>query len=137
MQSLRPLKDPRMLLIQVALSVVIWVIPVATEYLMLMVFDLHHLGWSAALTVLAAIMVGMLLPAPPGFAGNFEAFTMAGLAVFGVGAGIGLGYALLLHWIQFAQVCVMGMYYLYKDDISFRSVWKFSRQLKPDARQAE
>ncbi len=130
MDNLRPLKNPRVLLVQVALTLVIWSITPTTEWLMFRVFHLNSLGVGAALTVVATLLVGMLIPAPPGFAGNFEAFTMAGLAVYGVTGGVALGYALVLHWSQFLLIFLTGMFFLYKDEISFRSVVRFSREVK-------
>jgi hypothetical protein len=137
MESLRPLKDPKLLGVLTALTLVTWSITPVTEWLMFKVFHLNLLGIDAALTVVAAILVGMLIPGPPGFAGNFEAFTIAGLLIYGVGGGVALAYALMLHWSQFAQVAIMGMYFLYKDQISFRSVVKFSRELKSEVRRAQ
>jgi len=134
MRSLQPLKQPKVLVIQTVLTLVIWSITPMTEWLMFRMFHLDHLGADAAITVVAAILIGMLIPAPPGFAGNFEAFTMGGLAVFGVTGGVALGYALVLHWSQFAQSFLMGMYFLYKDQISFKSLIHFSKQLKQDLR---
>ncbi len=133
MDNLRPLKNPRVLLVQVALTLVIWSITPMTEWLMFRVFHLNDLGAGAALTVVATLLVGMLLPAPPGFAGNFEAFTMAGLAVYGVTGGVALGYALVLHWLQFLLIFLAGMYFLYRDKVSFRSVVRLSREVKAGA----
>ncbi len=137
MTSLRPLRNPKVLLVQVVLTLVIWSITPMTEWLMFKVFHLNHLGMDAALTVVAALLIGMLIPGPPGFAGNFEAFTMAGLAIYGVTGGVALGYALMLHWVQFATVFIMGMFFLYRDQISFRSLVHLSRELRSDVRPAE
>lgn len=126
MQALRPLKQPKTLLVQVGLTLLIWSVAPMTEWLMFKVFRLETLNMDAAITVVGAILVGMLIPGPPGFAGNFEAFTMAGLAIFGVTGGVALGYALMLHWLQFLQIFLMGMYYLWRDKMSFSSVFKFS-----------
>lgn len=127
-QALRPLRQPKTLLIQVGLTLLIWAVAPATEWLMFRVFHLDTLGLDAAMTVVGAILIGMLIPGPPGFAGNFEAFTMAGLAIFGVTGGVALGYSLMLHWLQFFQIFVMGMYYLWRDKMTFSSVFKFSSE---------
>lgn len=128
--ALRPLKDPKTLLIQIGLTLLIWSITPITEWLMFKVFHLDTLGFDAAVTVVGSILIGMLIPGPPGFAGNFEAFCMGGLAIFGVTGGVALGYSLMLHWIQFFQVFFMGMYYLWRDQISFSSLFSFS--LEPE-----
>ncbi len=136
MDNLRPLKNPRVLMVQVVLTLVIWSITPMTEWLMFRVFHLDHLGAGAALTVVATLLVGMLIPAPPGFAGNFEAFTMGGLAIYGVTGGVALGYALVLHWSQFLLIFLGGMYFLYRDEISFRSVVRFSREVRSGMRES-
>lgn len=131
-QALAPLRQPRLLAVQILLTLCIWSITLGTEWLMFRVFHLDHLGIDAALTVVGAILIGLLIPGPPGFAGNFEAFCMGGLAVFGVTGGVALGYALMLHWTQFLQVNLMGLYYLWRDGISFSSLFSFSRSLEPE-----
>lgn len=135
-KALQPLRKPRVLLEQVLLTCLIWSMTFGTEWLMFRVFHLE-LGWDAAVTLVGAILIGMLIPGPPGFAGNFEAFTLAGLAIFGVTGGVALGYALMLHWVQFFQIFFMGMYFLWRDQIPFRSLFTFSQPLDPSSEGAQ
>lgn len=60
---------------------------------------------------------------------------MAGLKIYGISGGVALGYALMLHWVQFFQVFVMGMYFLYKDQISFGAAIRLSRELREGLRK--
>lgn len=129
MSSVRPLRNPKILLVQVLLTLLIWSMTVVSEWLMFKVFHIE-LGLDAALTVVASLLIGMLIPAPPGFAGNFEAFTMAGLSLYQVTGGVALAYALMLHWSQFALVFLLGMYFLNRDQISFGKLVRLSQSVR-------
>jgi hypothetical protein len=50
------------------------------------------------------IGLGVILPAAPGYVGNFEYFTLLGLALFSVGQEAAFAYALVAHICQFVPV---------------------------------
>lgn len=107
----------------------IWALTPLGQLLVLMAFGIP-LGYGAALAILAATLVGLLIPAPPGFAGTYEAFTMAGLALFSVKGETALAYALVVHGIQFFSTVGLGLVFLWKDGISFSSLTRVSANLR-------
>jgi uncharacterized protein (TIRG00374 family) len=89
------------------------------------------IGFGEAAGVLCITMLGIALPAPPGFAGVFEAAARAALAVFGVGgaehAAAALGFALIFHWGPFLVLAAWAGFYLWRDRIGLGRLFRFAR----------
>ena len=95
-------------------------------------FDLEsRIGFGAGMGVLSITMLGIALPAPPGFAGVFEAAARGGLALFGVAGGeLGaraLAYALVFHWWQFLLMALAAGYFLWRDQVGLGRLFRFAR----------
>jgi uncharacterized protein (TIRG00374 family) len=90
-----------------------------------------RIGFGAGFGVLAISMFGIALPAPPGFAGVFEAAVRGGLAVFGVRgealAGRALAYALVMHWWPFLLLAGWAAFFLWRDRIGLGRLFRFAR----------
>jgi uncharacterized protein (TIRG00374 family) len=90
-----------------------------------------RIGFAAGLAVLSITMLGIALPAPPGFAGVFEASVRAGLALFGVRgdeqAGTSLAFALVVHWWPFLLLCALAAFFLWRDRIGLGRLFRFAR----------
>jgi uncharacterized membrane protein YbhN (UPF0104 family) len=63
----------------------------------------------ASFTVLGIICVGIMLPGPPGFAGNYELFCKAALALFAVNANLAISFALASHAFNLLFMLVTGL----------------------------
>jgi len=89
------------------------------------------IGFGEAAGVLCITMLGIALPAPPGFAGVFEAAVRAALAVFGVGgaehAAAALAFALVFHWAPYLLLGGWAGYYLWRDRIGLGRLFRFAR----------
>jgi hypothetical protein len=75
-------------------------------------------------------MLGMALPAAPGFAGTYEAFARAGLALYGVAGdvrlagptsptldGLAIAFVLTIHWGTHLVQSATAVYFLAVDRI--------------------
>lgn len=91
----------------------------------------ERLGFAPGLVVLSVTMLGIALPAPPGFAGVFEASARAGLALFGVRgeeqAGIALAFALVMHWWSFGLLAAGAAFFLWRDHVGLGRLFRFAR----------
>jgi glycosyltransferase 2 family protein len=90
------------------LSLICWVFHGMYFFLMFSALDLE-LSFAAALILQMVIGLGVILPAAPGYVGNFEYFTVLGLALFGITQEAAFAYALLAHIVEFIPVTALGL----------------------------
>jgi hypothetical protein len=100
------------------LSLLCWFCHTMYYFLLFGALDLNLSFWTA-LVLEVVIALGVMLPAGPGYVGNFEYFTILGLAVFGISKEAALAYALLAHSFQLVPVTVVGL--LFSLGSGFRS----------------
>lgn len=93
------------------LSLFIWSVDALALYALF--FALHiSLPLSAAYALLAMIIIGITIPAAPGFIGNWHFFCVLGLTLFGVPRPEALSYAILNHFISMAVIFFLGLVFL-------------------------
>ena len=113
------IRAPRRLAPVLALTALTWTLTGWMYPAMAAAFGLH--GWldfGQGIGVLSITMLGMAVPAAPGFAGTYEAFVRGALALFGVAGAepataggpsldaIAVAFALTMHWwIYLVQAC--------------------------------
>jgi uncharacterized protein (TIRG00374 family) len=131
-EGVATLRSPTRLSVVVALTAALfWSMGLGMVFLA-QAFGLDQIGFGPGMGVLAVTMFGIALPAPPGFAGVFEAAARAGLALFGVEgeemAGRALAYALLFHWWPFLLLAGAAGFFLWRDRIGLGRVFRFARR---------
>jgi uncharacterized protein (TIRG00374 family) len=131
-EGLHALRSPVRLLALAAQTALVFASMGLGMYALVLAFGLEdRLGFGAGLAVLAVTMLGIALPAPPGFAGVFEASARAALALFGVGgeglAGHALAFALVLHWWPFLLLAAGAAWFLWRDRIGLGRLFRFAR----------
>jgi uncharacterized membrane protein YbhN (UPF0104 family) len=70
---------------------------------------MSELPLSAAYAVLIITALGVALPTAPGFIGNYHFSCVLGLTLFGIPKTDALTFAIVLHFIQFSVVMVLGL----------------------------
>jgi glycosyltransferase 2 family protein len=114
-------RQPRDLLAYLALTVVFWLVNGFSMWVLLrgMGIEVDPL---AAFFCVCFLVIGMMIPAPPGNVGNFHAFARAALTVFGVAAVPAVAYAIVLHAASvFGLVAWTAVFFL-SGDVSFAKV---------------
>jgi uncharacterized protein (TIRG00374 family) len=91
-------------------SLVCWFFHGLYFFLLFEALDLELSFW-AALIIQMVIGLGVILPAAPGYVGNFEYFAVLSLALFGIVQESALAYALLAHVCQFIPVTAVGLFF--------------------------
>lgn len=130
-EGLRGLRHPARLAAVLALTALLFAAMGAMMYALSHAFGLEdRIGFAPGLAVVGITMLGIALPAPPGFAGVFEASVRAALALFGVReelAGTALAYALVFHWWPFLLLCALAGWFLWRDGVGLGRLFRFAR----------
>jgi uncharacterized protein (TIRG00374 family) len=76
------------------------------------------LSFLAAFVVLAVLTLGIMLPAAPGYVGNFQYFTVVALSLFSVSKEDALGISFVAHAGQFIPVTIIGLFYVIRQGLT-------------------
>ena len=128
-EGIRTLRSPGRLLAAAALTVALFASMGIMMVFLARAFQLDEvIGFGEGMGVLAITMLGIALPAPPGFAGVFEAAARGGLSLFGVhDPGRALAFALLFHWWPLLLLIASGAFFLWRDRIGLGRLFRFAR----------
>jgi glycosyltransferase 2 family protein len=131
MEGLSCLRRPGDVAMIFVTSVVIWL----TETLKYW-FVMHGFGFSVPFYVLM-LMAGVVnlattIPSAPGYVGTFDKPGIEVLKGFGVANAVAAGYTLVLHAALWFPITVLGVYYMWRESVSWRDF-----QAAAAARQAE
>ncbi len=92
------------------LSLCIWGLIGLITYILFSSFEsMSGLPLAAAYAVLIITALGVALPTAPGFIGNYHFSCVVGLTLFGIPKTDALTFAIVLHFIQFSVVIVLGL----------------------------
>jgi glycosyltransferase 2 family protein len=110
------IRTPRRLPGILAWTVVVWTLPALVGWSALRAVNLD-LPWIAGWTVLAFVGLSVSIPSAPGYIGVMHFAATKAVELFGVGAGAGLGFALVYHAVQFIPVTLVGWIVLLREPI--------------------
>lgn len=123
--ALRILADPKELAITVGWTVIIWLVNIASNWLVIRAFGLPF-GLKETIFVMGWSLVGSLVPTPGGAAGAFHAATAAGLIFLNRPPNEAAAVSILLHLVAFAPAVVWGLYYFLRGDVSFKRLQRLT-----------
>lgn len=87
---------------------------------------LHLMGTDAGLLgayfTLCFLVIGVMMPAPPGNVGNFHAFAKLGLVLLGVAEGAALAFAIVIHAWQVITLVLWAGLFVVRGDVSLQRV---------------
>ena len=112
------MKEPRSYLMIFVSSLLIWVLYVAMMYVAFGAFGLFgSLGLRAAFVVLTTSTIGTMLPTP-GATGTYHFFVTVTLTkMFNIPNDVALSYSTVTHAAMFIGSTLVGVYYLFTDQI--------------------
>jgi uncharacterized protein (TIRG00374 family) len=102
-------------------SLVIWATAAWPIDLILKAFNIQ-LPFSAALFILVFLVFAVMVPASPGYVGTYHAACMYGLMAFALPKEQALSVALVVHAASFFPVIFFGIFFLWKEKISFAAL---------------
>lgn len=102
-------------------SIVAWVILGFSFYFCLLGFSLN-LPIYVGFFILVMAVIGVMIPAAPGYLGTYQYFCILGLRIFGVDKDIGFSYSMVSYIIFFIPVTIVGIIFLFLHGLSFRKI---------------
>lgn len=114
-------RAPRDLVGYLGITIAYWLVNAISMWLLLrgMGIDVDPL---AAFFCVCFLVIGMMIPAPPGNVGNFHAFARAALTVFGVAAVPAVAYAIVLHALNVIGLVLWTAVFFLSGDLSLDRV---------------
>ncbi|HEV3283784.1 MAG TPA: lysylphosphatidylglycerol synthase transmembrane domain-containing protein [Solirubrobacteraceae bacterium] len=107
-QGLRVFATPRYGALAVGFQLLAWVLQWLACYMIILALRLDA-DATAAAAVLLAVNVSAILPATPSNVGVFQAACLVVLAAYGIGAGPGLAYGIILQAVEVGTALALGI----------------------------
>jgi len=93
------------------LSALLWLINGTAIYLLFLAFS-FPLPPVAAFVLMIILMIGIVIPAAPGFIGNWHYFCILGLSLFGISKTDAFTFAVIYHFLSIGIVIILGLIFL-------------------------
>jgi phosphatidyl-myo-inositol alpha-mannosyltransferase len=114
---------PRYGFTAIAYQLLAWVLQWLACYMVMLSLGLQsHAGLVSAAAILLAVNVSAVLPATPSNVGVFQAACLAVLAAYGVGAGPGLAYGIILQAVEVLTALGLGIPALLAEGLNWRDI---------------
>ncbi|MEW6103325.1 MAG: lysylphosphatidylglycerol synthase transmembrane domain-containing protein [bacterium] len=111
----------RQVLIISVYSIIAWVIYGFCLYFCLFGFSLN-LPIYVGFFVLVMAVIGVMIPAAPGYLGTYQYFCILALALFNVPQNIAFSYSMVAYIISFVPVTIFGIVFLFLEGLSFEKL---------------
>ena len=102
-------------------SLLIWATAIWPIDLTLRAFGIV-LPAAASLFIMIFLVFAVMVPASPGYVGTYHAACVYGLMAFNIGKEQALSVALVMHAMNFFPVIFLGLWYLWKANLSLKSI---------------
>jgi uncharacterized protein (TIRG00374 family) len=112
---------PTDLLALIGSSLVTWAFAVYALDMVLRAFGVH-IPITAAMFIMVFLVFAVMIPASPGYVGTYHAACMYGLMAFAIEKEKALSIALIVHGVNFFPVIALGLFYLWRDNLSLAEV---------------
>ena len=103
--------EPKLLFYVISLSIGTWLMDVAAIYFMFLAFGLT-VPLAAPFVVMIILMIGISIPAAPGFVGNWHYSCILGLSLFGIPKAEALTFSVVFHVICVGIIIILGLMFL-------------------------
>jgi glycosyltransferase 2 family protein len=120
--GLAVLRDGRLLALSVLLAIGQWVLTGISFLMGFRAFGIDEVPFAGAIFLQSLIALAVAVPSSPGFFGPFEAAARVGLALWAVTAEKAVSFAVGYHIAGFIPVTVIGIYYVWRLNLSWREV---------------
>lgn len=133
--GLLALRDWRLFLVSGALALGQWLFTAISFLLAFRAFGIDDVPFAGAVFLQSLISLAVAIPSSPGFFGPFEAAAKIGLGVWGVSGAKAVSFAVGYHIGGFIPVTLMGIYYVWRDEITWREVQHSEEAVEAESEQ--
>jgi len=107
----------------VVFQLLAWALQWLACYMIVLALGLQsHASLATAAAILLAVNVSAILPATPSNLGVFQAACLAVLAAYGVGAGPGLAYGIILQAVEVLTALALGIPALLREGLTWQDI---------------
>jgi uncharacterized protein (TIRG00374 family) len=125
LKGLHILKNPKETLLVLMASIAAWTCEFSCFYIVAIGYHLSPpITFFTAALVMAIVNLAILIPSTPGGIGIFEFVGMAILTPLGIPKESATGYMLLVHLVVLIPITLWGMYYFFREGLSFSKLEK-------------
>jgi glycosyltransferase 2 family protein len=132
--GLGSLRSPRLFLASLCWAAAQWLVTGVSFLLAFRAFGIVEVGFAGALFLQSLIALAVAIPSSPGFFGPFEAAARVGLALWAVAPEKAVSFAIGYHIGGFLPVTLIGIYYVWRLDLSWRQVRHSEEEVEAEAR---
>ena len=120
-EGLGALRSPRDLIMVLMTSIVIWLLETVKYWYLMHAFP-FEISFFALMLMNGVVNLATTLPSAPGYIGTFDAPGIAVLVAYGVDHAVATAYTLVLHAALWLPITLLGLYYMVREGISWRTV---------------
>jgi glycosyltransferase 2 family protein len=117
-EGLAVMRNPQALLILLAWSLALWVSICVGIWLVSRAFGLT-VPFAGTFLVVMYLVLGVAVPTPGGAGGFHVAFKYAVMQYFGGTADVAAAAAIMLHFVSFVPIALLGLLFMWQDGLSF------------------
>ncbi|MEE9216895.1 MAG: lysylphosphatidylglycerol synthase transmembrane domain-containing protein [Anaerolineales bacterium] len=121
LEGLGALRSPRDLFMVLATSALIWLLETVKYWFLMLAFP-FEVSFFALMLMNGVVNLATTLPSAPGYIGTFDAPGIAVLTAYGVDHAVATGYTLVLHAALWLPITLLGLYYMAREGISWKSI---------------
>jgi uncharacterized protein (TIRG00374 family) len=125
-QGLAVMRQPRRMLMALALSVPLWLAIASGIWLTSQAFHITF-PFEASFLVMTLLVVGVAVPTPGAVGGFHVAYQIAAEVFFGAPADRAVGAAIVLHAISFIPVTLLGIYFMAREGLTLTGARKMAQ----------
>jgi len=130
-QGLAVMRQPRRMLIALALSVPLWLAIAFGIWLTSQAFHITF-PFQASFLVTTLLVVGVAVPTPGAVGGFHLAYQIAAEVFFGAPAERAVGAAIVLHAISFVPVTLLGIYFMAREGLTLAGARRMAEEQRPE-----
>ena len=135
-QGLGVMRQPRRLLVSLALSVPLWLSIAAGIWLTSLAFHITF-PYQGSFLVMTILVVGVAMPTPGAIGGFHAAYQVAVQTFFGAPDDRAIGAAIVLHAVSFLPVTLLGIVFMAREGLTLASAKALAARETPDPDRGE